>query len=114
MSGSALERIRGELAAATETAVQSSIDQWYNIEGGPKDMPGEPSLAHYIASSLTAHQPTYLAALLDVAEAAAEAATDCRLAPDTARGRRWCVAHQEWTPCPVDDLRAALAALEDL
>ena len=35
-----------------ELAIQSAIDQWYSIEGGPKDMPGEPSLAHWIEVKL--------------------------------------------------------------
>ena len=53
-----------------------------------------------------------LSALRGVVEAAREARTACDLAPGPVDKRRWCLAHQEWTPCSMAELTAALARLD--
>lgn len=61
-----------DISALTEAAaiIQTAIDQWYSIEGGPRDMAGEPSLAQYIAAAAK------LPRLLGVVEAARELVKD--------------------------------------
>jgi hypothetical protein len=55
-----------------------------------------------------------LASAREVVEAAKEVVSPCNVAMNNAprAKRHWCLTHQEWTPCPMEALRTALASLE--
>ena len=51
-------------------------------------------------------------AMRAVVDAAREVRTVCNIAPDgPVDGRHWCIAHQEWTPCPMQVLGDAIISL---